>query len=461
MPKQRILEESVGLLSKAFICSLFLKGIGAVLEITCQVILTRSLGVSDYGSYSAYVNAAGLILWCLFSGIVKCNTFYLSKNGGSIKRFKRKYYTWYVIPLLVILAVCAAIFTRQTLCILVFLISSLELLMLDQSSVYLAQGRSFVSLFGEYVAGRLVLVFGMIFLAITHGLSIKSALMLYSIQFVCVLIYYWAGGIGTKKPEEDLSAEVTLKKWGAYQRADVVQALISQMPVLVQYLFSGAFNAGVVSIVLLVKKLINFVSGPTAKVFLPEFSRLYHSGEKETLRSSFARIMQLQMLFVGPMAVILLGFPKVILGVFEAKLADHSALFAACACVFLVAASLGPCGGVMQMSGSEKQDNYIREAALVIMLLVMAVFYRSELFVLYGLCAHTVVESVGKYIFLCWWFEKAPAGILDYGKWWLIPALLILAAHVLKIDESFMWMMILAGICGVNCLTEVYRRRTH
>ena len=65
---------------------------------------------------------------------------------------------------------------------------------------------------------------------------------------------------------KDISDEVSLKKWGSYQRADFFQAMIGQMPVLLQFFFSGAFEAGVVSIVLTVKKMINFIS---AGIFAP------------------------------------------------------------------------------------------------------------------------------------------------------------------------------------------------
>ena len=88
--------------------------------------------------------------------------------------------------------------------------------------------------------------------------------------------------------------------------------MIGQMPVLLQFFFSGAFEAGVVSVVLTVKKLINFISGPSAKVFLPEFSRLYQSGRQNEIRACFASIMRIQMLFAGPLSVVLLGYPHVI-----------------------------------------------------------------------------------------------------------------------------------------------------
>ena len=75
----------------ALILSIILKGIGAVLEILLQIFITRKIGVSGYGSYSTWINMADLIFWIFFSGIVKCNTFYLSGGNIAISSFKKKY----------------------------------------------------------------------------------------------------------------------------------------------------------------------------------------------------------------------------------------------------------------------------------------------------------------------------------------------------------------------------------
>ena len=70
-----------------FLISILLKGVGAVLEILLQITITRGIGVSGYGTYTTWINAADLIFWCLFSGIVKCNTFYLSGQQTSLRNF--------------------------------------------------------------------------------------------------------------------------------------------------------------------------------------------------------------------------------------------------------------------------------------------------------------------------------------------------------------------------------------
>lgn len=70
-------------MSIVFLLSVILKGLGAVLEVLLQVMITRMLGLAGYGTYSTWVSAADLVYWVLFSGITKCNTFYLSNKEQS------------------------------------------------------------------------------------------------------------------------------------------------------------------------------------------------------------------------------------------------------------------------------------------------------------------------------------------------------------------------------------------
>ena len=84
-----------------FLLSVILKGIGAVLEVLLQILITRSIGVDGFGTYSTWINTADIIFWVLFSALTKCNTFYLSVPNTSISNFKKKYYGRYVLPILI------------------------------------------------------------------------------------------------------------------------------------------------------------------------------------------------------------------------------------------------------------------------------------------------------------------------------------------------------------------------
>lgn len=427
-----------------FLLSVLLKGVGAVLEILLQMFITGRLGVSGYGTYSAWINGADLIFWICFSGIVKCNTFYLSGGGTTIRSFKKRYFLRYAFPVLAVILMIAAVFGQNAMLAFVPVITMLELLVMDRSSTLITRGKSTVSLVGEYVLGRLTLVLGVTVLGrmgvLTHG----SLLVLYILQYLLVLGFFLLRQ-ERGKDFRDISGEVSLRKWSEYQHSDMMHSMIEQMPVVMQYFFSGAFEAGVVSVVLLVKKLINFISGPTAKIFLPEFSRLYRAGEHEQIRAVYAAIMRIQMLVVGPLAVVLLGFPRVILGILAEELISYDWLFMGCSVIFLLVATLGPCGGILQMTGREKTDNRIRLSALGLMAVVMLLTIRDAYFVLYGLCVQVAAEAVGKYICICRWMKRAPVGTGMYIRWWVLPTAAIAGAWLLGVNDSFILMVLFAG----------------
>ena len=429
-----------------FLLSVTLKGLGAVLEILLQILITGELGVSGYGTYSAWINFADLLFWVCFSGLVKCNTFYLSGGETTIRPFKRKYFLGYALPALAVAAFLSILLERSLLYAFVPVITLLELLALDRSSTLLTRGQGGTSLVGEYVLGRLLLVCGVAVMGRMKVLNHTALLSLYVVQYLAIIGFFL---LRQKRGGSYRNVEVSLKKWGAYQRSDLMHAMIEQMPVVMQYFFSGAFEAGVVSVVLLVKKLINFISGPTAKIFLPEFSRLYHAGDTDKIRSVYGSIMRIQMLVVGPLAVVLLGFPRVILGILARELVSYDGLFMGCSVVFLLAATLGPCGGILQMTGNERTDNRIRACALALMALVMLLTVKDAYFVLYGLCIQVAAEAAIKYAYLCRWMRRSPTGLLTYLAWWLLPGLAIGAAYLFGVNDSPWMMLLLAGLVFV------------
>lgn len=427
-----------------FFMSVILKGAGAVLEVLLQVLMTRKMGVDGYGTFSTWINTADLIFWIFFSALTKCNTYYLSADRVSIRSFKKKYYLRYVIPFLLIGSVGAVVFGKGEYG-LIFLITGLELLVMDQSSTLLAQHHQMISLVGEYVFGRMILVCGFFLLQGIGKLSVTGLMLLYVFQYAAIVTVFLVFRFRKLDRGKDISEVVSMKKWGSYQRADLIQSMIAQMPVLLQYLFSGAFEAGVVSVVLTVKKLINFISGPTAKVFLPEFSRLYREGKKEKIRECYGSIMRIQMLFAGPLSVVLIGYPNVILRILADKLLHYTVLFVLCSFVFIFAATLGPCSGLLQMTGNEKKDNMLREIALAVMIVVMFLFRKDSLFVLYGLCAQALLEEIGKYYYVCKWMEGSPVQVKTYLKWWIFPVLAIGITYVMHWENSVICMMLFAG----------------
>lgn len=435
---------------RILLLSLCLKGAGAALELILQVMLTRMIGMDGYGHYTAWINCADLIFWCLFSGIVKCNIFYLSSGGCSIRSFRNRYYAWYIIPIVLAAAAIGTVLFGITF-LPVPLIAAAELLMSDSSSALLAQGSYPVSLSGEYVAGRMILAAGIFVMSSAGALTLRNLLWLYFFQYMAVFLCF-SFFTGKDREKRDISEEISLGKWAGFQRADIMQAMIGQVPVLLQFFFAGAFETGVLGIIALVRKVVNFISGPAAKVYLPEFSRKYKEGDRESLPVIFASIMRIQMLFVGPMAVLLVGYPELLLSVFSKDLLPYSSLFAGCSGVFLFAASLGPCGGVLQMTENEKTDNRCRETAVILMCLVYAVFHRRKMFAVFGICIQTLTEAAGKFVMLCRIWGRLPEPFFKYISRWAAPGILILAARVFRLQYSWATMI---GMCGAAFLLQL------
>lgn len=423
-------------MSIVFLLSVILKWLGAVLEVLLQVMITRMLGLAGYGTYSTWVSAADLVYWVLFSGITKCNTFYLSNKGTELRRFKAKYYSCYVLPVLTTLALVLALEKGRGGYTVIALITGMELLVMDHSSTMMAQGQPGSALFGEYVLGRLFLVLGTLVLYKTERLSLGTLLALYGIQYAGILVLFLIKR--DREPRRDISKELSLRKWGSYQRADLIQALISQMPILLQYFFTGAFEAGIVSVVLMVKKLVNFISGPTAKVFLPEFSAHVSAGVKRdqaVLCVPFMLDSNVICRQYGSCADGLSAGAAVDSG---GELLPYTKQFVGCALVFILIATLGPCSGVLQMTGNEKKDNLYREAALGVMLVLLFVMRGSRLVMLYALCVQALLEGVVKYWYVCRWMQGSAVKLKTYCIWWSVPAAVI-AGGCLRICSILHW----------------------
>ena len=122
-----------------FILSVILKGIGAVLEIALQILLTKLIGLSGYGSYSTWISGADLLFWVFFSGLIKCNTYYLSRGSSSLSHFKKLYYIRYMLPLAAVFVLVLILLKRPAFCI-ILAITIAETFIMDQSSTLLARG---------------------------------------------------------------------------------------------------------------------------------------------------------------------------------------------------------------------------------------------------------------------------------------------------------------------------------
>lgn len=155
--------------------------------------------------------------------------------------------------------------------------------------------------------------------------------------------------------------------------------------------------------------------------------------------------MRIQMLFAGSMAVVLVGYPQVLLSILAEELLPYTKQFVGCALVFILIATLGPCSGVLQMTGNEKKDNLYREAALGVMLVLLFVMRGSRLVMLYALCVQALLEGVVKYWYVCRWMQGSAVKLKTYCIWWSVPAAVIAGGCLLHLQHSALAMLLAAG----------------
>lgn len=427
----------------AMILSIGIKGISAIVEIAIQMLITNGVGVSEYGEYTFFVSLIEGAYFVLFSGSIKLNTFYLSTSSASLLEFKRKYTCYFVTPFIVmVLAIFAMM--KNPYGVLAGIILYIYYFAFDASSVFFSRGKQLPALLGEYLLGRMVLLMGMfavIKLNKTNGIVL---LMLYGLQFVTMLLWFAPHRHELVSGTDEV--DVPLKKLMEYQMSDVANSLISYSPTILQYIIGGAFTAGFTGIISIVKRFINFISGPTAKVFLPEFSRLYKNGQKEKLEQSYLMIVRIQMIFIGTIGCVLIGFPHLILKMFSPDLIRYSSAFTGAACSLLLVAGIGPVTGMLQMTGCERICNRNQWISIGIMVLVWILFRKEPLFAVYGLCVQAIIEGGMKYYSVCKWFGRNIVPVKNYILLW-IPVLIIrIMVDLAEWQYSFVALVLSTGV---------------
>ena len=423
----------------AMMLSIGIKAIAAVLEIVIQMLITNGVGVSEYGNYAFYVSLVEGAYYILFSGSIKLNTFYLSTPESSLANFKKKYTTRYILPVISIIVIGFA-FMKSAYGVLAGIILLIYYFAYDGSSEYFARGKQLPALLGEYLLGRIVLligVFSVIHFNIATGLALFT---LYGLQFAVMLLWF----LVNRKQLVNGTGEVKvpMRQLFEYQISDVANSLITYSPTILQYIVGGAFTAGFSGIITIVKRFVNFISGPTAKVFLPEFSKLYKEGDKEKLMASYLMIVRIQMSFIGTVGAVLIGFPRLFLSMFSPELLDYSNSFILTAVSILTIAGIGPVTGLLQMTGNEHICNRNQWISIGAMIIVWIVLINQPLFAIYGLCAQCLVEGLLKYYSVCKWFGKAIIPIKNYILMWLPIILIVVIGHFFNIKLSILAMVL-------------------
>lgn len=424
----------------AMILSILIKGVSAVVEIAIQMIITNHLGVSAYGDYAFYVSVIEGAYFVLFSGSIKLNTYYLSTPESSISAFKRSYTLKYVTPIVLVI-ILASLAMHNPYGVISGTVLFVYYFAFDRSSVFFSRGRQIPALLGEYLFGRTALLIGVIIVVVNFDASTTLLLIsLYGLQFVTMIL--WFAPLSKHLPPGSKEVKVPVRKLFEYQASDVATSLISYSPTILQYVIGGSFSAGFTGIIAIVKRFINFISGPTAKIFLPEFSRLYKNGEKKKLEQSYLMIVRIQMVFIGTIGVILIGFPQMVLHLFSPDLESYSTVFTGTAISMLIIAGIGPVTGMLQMTGNERKCNINQWISIIAMALAWFVLRDRSMFVVYGLCIQAVVEGGLKYFLVCRWFEKIVVPIPSYIVMWLPVAVIRVIVDFANLQYSFLAMIV-------------------
>lgn len=401
----------------ALVLSMVLKALGAVLEIAGQIVITRLGGVELFGEYSFNVAIAEMVCWVFFSGIVKVNAFYVA-NGYDLRAWRRRYFLLFVLPVVVVLAVAFGLLWSAAAAVAVLAALGYAFQM-DLSSIALGCRKYQVSLVGEYLVSRLVIIVGVLVFAWAGLLNPMSVTLVYAFGYVGSVAFFVAMSPGVEQGDLQLGDDQKAalpRQTLTFQMTDVANGLVNQAPIIVQYLFAGAFQAGVLSVVLVTRKVISFVAGPTAKVYLPEFARLYGEGDFAGLRRVYSDIVVLQMCFVLPICLVMVGASSEILAIYNPVLAEYGSYMQFASLIFFVMVLFGPQGNFLSMTGKENIEAWMKWASLVAMVIAMVLTFGDPLFVMYGIATQVLVDSFGKLYFVVKAVGSFPIGVGDALK---------------------------------------------
>lgn len=395
----------------AIVVSILIKGISAAVEIAIQLLIANGMGVAGYGNYTFFVSIIEFMFFFFFSGISKVNSYYVSAKGATIRTFRRKYIIRYLIPIC-ILSEIAGIILSNPYAMISAAILVLYFFAIDATSRGIAQGKQTMSLLGEYLVGRVLMLIALFIGMKFDAINGMILLALYGLQYLA--IYLWMCFVNKGGLDGTEEKNVSVKKVGKFQESDIASSVVVYSPTILQYIFNGAFETGFIGTISVARRFINFVSGPAAKVFLPEFSRLYQSGDRDGLKRSYVMIVKVQMIFVSLIGVVFIIFSKLFLGLFSPELLDYSRLFTLTSICLLVTASIGPVNGLLLMTGNEKRCNRIQWLSILCMVLTWLILYRyTKYFVIVGLCVQSLVYTFGSYISVALWFKD---NILPFGQ---------------------------------------------
>ncbi len=429
--------------------SIFVKLLGSVMEIGSQSLISQLWSVETYGTYSFFISLVEVFYSLFFSAIIKFNNYYIPR-GENVKPFKKKLYLYYAIPILIAGLGVSVSFRSSQLFVAIFA-GFLYFCSMDTSSKMMSYGRYKSALFGEYCIGRFFVVVLIALITITPSRRNEYLYLIYVAQYIAAILYYYL--CNKKKPFKERRLVAldpnARKKLIIFQATDIGHMIIMQSSVIVQYFFGGAYQTALVSIVLVVRKLINFITGPTSKLYQPEFSKRYNVGDIKGLGEVYAQITRTQLCVMMPAFTFLIAKPGIILSIFNKSLAEHGSLVRWSAAVFLFMILFGPLTNFLCMTGHEKSDTVSNWISIAVMYLTMCVLKSSLFFVVYGFCAQIIFSTIYKLIVYLTYMRQLTMPIGDYLKLFFIFAFCLVL--MLLVPDK---LLLIIAICTIQFVAD-------
>ena len=380
--------------------SLLIKGLGSILEIASQSLISQKWGVEIYGTYAFFIAVSEVTYFLLFSGIVKFNNYYIPHNQD-VSRFKKKLYKRLVLPISFV-GIAIGFGLANPLVYCAFFTALLYFFAMDASSTQLSFGYYKAPLIGEYCIGRLFVIVGILGTLILPEKNIVYLYVIYGLQFIVITSYLKLCVKKQEIPALSIPLEKkAIKKYVIFQVNEIANMIIMQSTVIIQYLLGGAFQTAIVSIILVIRKIINFITGPASKLYQPEFSKRFNEGNKKSLAKVYAQITRMQLCFILPLFTFLIVRPDFVLSIYNDSLCEYESLVRYTSIVFLFMVAFGPLANFLCMTNHEKTDTATNWVSIIIMYAVMFATKESPYFVIYGFCTQIVTSTIFKlYVFI-------------------------------------------------------------
>ena len=389
------------------------RGISAFGTFIFNFVLAKYLGVSDFGNFMlAYSLLVGLGFFVRFGMTAAIMRFaaimFASEQFGQIKKL-RKDVLWISIAGSLLLG-CLLILARPYLSVTLFEGADVSTLLLIlafalpfysyqtiQSSFFKAYKRPELAPFFEIGLTTFLTGSGVAFLT-WYGLKangeIVSLVFLISSVIVVLIGYLMLSSI-IKKAENNRVYKLE-KYTGFYETlpdfalSAITGYLLKFSPTIILGLYASAKDVGLYSLANSAAFVINFVLWIVSTVYAPYFASYHSEGKNKELRSLVLSSTMYMMFIATPIFLVIVCFPKFILGYFGNEFTEASDALVIMAFAQLFNVLTGPVYFLLNMTGLHRKLRNI--------VLITAVISISSSFALvpfYGYMGAAISSAIG------------------------------------------------------------------